>query len=159
MENRTQRVLSDVQHEVRLDIYTGYSLQKKPKQCRCTSHLWICLLSEKWACGTLWCLTTALVFWIPLSSLHFIQESKGKLEKHTEPKPLCTIPDNYPGQQFQPSQKVAWALENNSIKQNKFKTNIWRWNMQFILQFILFPECSSIYFTGTCGSVTTILVF
>lgn len=34
----------------------------------------------------------------PPNLLHFIQESEGKLQRHTEPKPLCTIPDNYPSQ-------------------------------------------------------------
>lgn len=148
MESRTQESW-EIHHtdKVRFDISTGYSLQKKPKQRRYTSHLWMCLLPEKWVCGTLWCLTTALVSWIPLiySILSKSQRENYKDWTQTSVHHPWQLPKP---EQFQPSQKVACALDNNSIKQNKFKTNTWRWNMWFF-----FPECSSIYFTEMCRSV------
>lgn len=104
------------------------------------------LLPEKWVCGTLWCLTTALVFWISL--LHFIHESKSRKSHWTQTSGHHPWQPPRP-EKFQPSQKVACTLENNSIKQNKFKTNIWRLNMWPFFS----PQCSIMYFTKTCRSV------
>lgn len=73
----------------------------------------------------------------PPNLLHFIQV-RGKITKTHWTQTSVHHPWQLPKpEQFQPSQKVACALDNNSIKQNKFKTNTWRWNMWFFFSRVL----------------------